>query len=306
MKSHAAFACALALASCSSGTAALAPTPSSDTSTRPTPALTEEDRVAPADCAAAWVAAATGRVVDNTGAPIEGASVGYCVFGNGLGNCLKDVKTTKNGWYNYPIETPYRCIEKLAVRIYAPEATKLRVSENYCKPALTPVRGVLDVATDDILYRLAAPTSLPAIGDPKASRTVTFSDIDVTLIPDSIVEGDQYARMSAGVLDLKSPPCFVPKDLMLEGLVAFSPNMNVNVFGETINKIGFKLKTTLPEGTAVDLYILGGLATQLNADKTVDEGEFVKFGTGKVQSGKVVPDAGSELPALTVLGYRRR
>ncbi len=299
------FALALvALASCSSP---VTPAPPQETNTRPVPTLTDEDRVAAADCTSSWIAAATGRVVDNTGAPIEGASVGYCVFGNGLGNCLAYVKTTKNGWYNYPISKNYRCVDKAAVHALAPAATNQRLSESYCTPTLTPNRGVLDNATDEVLYRLAAPTSIPPLGDIKQSRTVTFpGDIEVTLTPDAITESDQYERLSAAPIDPAARPCFVPKDLTLDGLVAFSPNMNVAVFSDNPVKIGAKLPTTLPEGTAVDLYLLGGVGTQLDTEHAVEEGTLAKFGTGKVTGGRVVPDSGSELTALTVVGYKRR
>ncbi len=297
------------LAGCSSPVVAPpAPTPQ-ETNTRPVPTLTEEDRVTPSECKQAWVAAVTGRVVDGTGAPIEGASVGYCIFADGLSTCLPDVKTNKYGWYNKPIDKAFRCVEKMVARAYSgPTATSnLRLSESYCRPALTPSRGVLDNVTDDVLYKLAAPTSLPGLDDAKKARTVTFpGNIEVTITPDSIVESDQYNYLSAAPLDLATRPCFVPKDLTLDGLVAFAPNMNVAVFSSNPVKIGFKLGTTLPEGTAVDLYVLGGVSTQIDADHAVEEGELAKFGTGKVTNGAVVPDTGSELPALTAVGYKRR
>ena len=60
----------------------------------------------------------------------------------------------------------------------------------------------------------------------------------------------------------------------------------------------------MPEGTAVELWLVGGTFTRLASGEDVEEGHFVPYGSGRVQGGQVVPDPGSELPYLSWLGYR--
>ena len=90
-------------------------------------------------------------------------------------------------------------------------------------------------------------------------------------------------------------------------LVVFGPDVNVKLFYDK-PKIAFKIPNTakLAEGSKVELLLLGGFTTFLTKEssKTVEEGSFAPYGTGTIKGGFVVPDPGSELPALTALGIR--
>jgi hypothetical protein len=275
---------------------------------RPEVRLDEAERVAPATCAGAWTAAATGRVVDTKGRGIAGASVNFCVLANGNGTCLQPVTTQLGGWYTYPVPAPFRCMEKLTTRVLVDPARGLRLTESYCKEGLSPVRGVLDLTRDHVLDELAAPLESGPITTGSPVRRWRFAeDLEVTFDPEDVVEGADSARLSAGRVNVARRPCFVPASLALDALFAFAPNMNVLVFADRPN-IAFALPNVkhYPDGTEVDLYLLGGLATQLDKVVPVAEGAFVAFGVGVVRGGRVVPKPGSELPALTYVGYAKR
>jgi hypothetical protein len=278
-------------------------------SSRPVLTVSPADQAKPADCKGAWTVAASGRVADQSGAPVVGSTVGFCTYASGRATCLAPGTTGAGGWFTYQIPAAFRCIERLTIRTSAkPDA---HYAESYCRPALTPTAGALALQVDQVLHKLEAPSRLPKLGDPAALRAIAFaSGVEISLIPNDLAEGELYESLGAVVLDPKAVHCFVPPGAMLDGLVAFGPSMNANTLGGA-SGVDFKLPNAarLPEGARVDLYVLGGVGTYLAvADKTraIEEGEFVQYGTGSVVSDRIVPAADSKLPALTVVGYRRR
>jgi hypothetical protein len=280
----------------------------SDNGTPPTTGVSPADKAAPTDCAGAWTESAKGRVVDTKGSPLNGVSVGFCVYTKGSATCLQPEITGADGSYSYALGEGFRCLDKLAIRIASLPNSTERYSESYCRPPLAPKDGKLELTEAHVLHRLEAPSVLPPLGDPSKPRVISFaSGIEFTLVPNDVAEGDLYARLSASELDPKASHCFVPPGLALDGLVAFGPNMNVNVFSGAPN-IDFKLPNSanLPEGTVVDLYVLGGLATSLDQNTAIEEGDFVKVGSGVARGQHIVPNADGKLPALTVVGYKRR
>jgi hypothetical protein len=275
-------------------------------SARPTLTIADGDRVTPANCKGSWVVGATGRVQDDAGNAIADMNVGFCVFAGTSSTCLAPGTTGSQGWFSYQIPAKFRCMENLIIRTSAPPFGSQRYAESYCKPALTPREGALEIELPQVLHALDAPMSLPPIGDPTLAHQVAFANgVEITLVPNDMAEGDLYPRLGSKVLNPKASHCFVPSGLALDGLIAFGPSMNVNV-GSGAPKMDFRLKTSLPEGSAVDLYILGGVGTQLDVTHGIEEGVFAKVGSGNVTAGSVRPDANSRLPALTVVGYKRK
>jgi hypothetical protein len=297
---------ACAAASCSSSSSSTTSVPPREDVPRPVVSLSDGDRQKPASCADDWLAGSTGRVTNERGDAIIGAKVGYCTYGRESAVCLPFVATEKGGWYSLVVDASHRCITKLSVRVMPPEGERL--SEAFCAPKVTLKAGVLDLEPDLRVYSLRAPTALPPMGDPAKARTIAFEDgLELTFAPDDVIESDQYARLSAGPLPEGERPCFLGADVTMDALYAFGPAMNVSVFAER-PKIRFALPNPkkLAEGTAVEVFVLGGSGTQLDMDHAIDEGSFVRIGTGRVVKDRVVPDPGSELPALTVVGYRRK
>lgn len=277
-----------------------------DTTPRPRLSVPDADRTKPASCGDSWLAGSTGRVTTDRGEVVVDATVAYCAYKSDNSVCLPWVKTEAGGWYSVLVDEPHRCVKRLSVRVIPPAGRRL--SEAYCAPPLGAPGGVLDLSADLRLYTLDAPKSLPPLGDPTVARTVSFADgLELTFAPDDMIEGDQYDKLSAGALADAERPCFLPDGLSMDALYVFGPAMNVSVFAGR-PKVKFKLPNPkgLPEGTAVELFVLGGSASQLDADRPIEEGEFTPAGLGRVEGGRIVPSPGSELSVLSVVGYRRR
>lgn len=294
------FSCALVACTAASETAS----PPKPVPPRPVVDLADSDREKPASCADQWLAGSTGRVVDDRGEGVAGARVGYCTYGAESAVCLPFATTEEGGWYSLVVDAEHRCVKKLSIRVMPPEGRRL--SETFLSPPVRVSRGVLDLDPPIDVHTLGAPTKMPPRGDPNAARTVVFADgLELTFAPDDLVEGDQYEKLSAGAVTTR--PAFLPATLELDGLYAFGPAMNVSVFADR-PKVKFALPNPkgLAEGTAVEIFVLGGSGTQLDADRAIEEGSFVVTGTGRVERGRIVPNAGSELPALTAVGYRRK
>jgi len=304
-----AVATTLAAAALASGCASPStPSPAGADVPRPQVTLAEADRTRPATCEESWVAASTGRVSTDRGEILTGAKVAYCTYGPDAAVCLPWVETGDGGWFSLHVDDRYRCMEKVSVRVIPPRDGERRLSDAYCAPTVTrATSGILELTSDLRVYTLAAPTLLPPRGDALAPRTVRFADgLSLTFAPDDLVESDLYEALSAGPVEDPARPCFLPEGLEMDGLYAFGPAMNVSLFAGR-PKIAFTLPNAraLPEGTRVTLYALGGTASQLDETRPLEEGAFLPIGHGRVASGLVVPDPGSELPVLTVVGYRR-
>lgn len=290
----------LLLAAC-----AAEPSASEPPTQRPVVSLPAADRAKPAECKDEWVAASTGRVVVDDGSSLVGAQVGYCTYTRESAICLPFATTEAGGWYALVVEERHRCLQGLSIRVVPPEGRLL--SETFCALPPRAQEGVLDLEPPLRVYSLEAPAEIPARGDPNVTRTVRFGfGLEVSFAPDDLVEGDLYERLSAGPVT-DAQPCFLPPGLAMDAMYAFGPAMNVMIFADR-PKVRFALPNPkkLPEGTSVSIYVLGGTATQLDLERAIPEGSFVEIGTGHVEGDRVVPDPGSELPALTVVGYRRR
>ena len=269
----------------------------------PKPVLTKEESEKPATCADSWVSVAVGKVATDTGDSVEGALVGYCVKSE-RNTCLAPIKSEKGGWYTYRIDGDKRCVKEIVARAEAPEGSVGKYSVAYCPIPTSAQGGLLEVSTKLVLYTLEAPAA-PAT----AARTaVKFpSGVELTFAPADLLEKEMAGKIGAKMVDLASPPCFVKASDALSMLVVFGPDVNVKLFYDK-PKIDFKIPNTakLAEGSKVDLLLLGGFQTFLTKDSTevVEEGSFLPYGTGTVKGGFIVPDPGSELPALTAVGIR--
>jgi hypothetical protein len=290
-------AVALGTAACASSEAGPAP------GMRPSVELTPAERTRPADCSGSWVVAAVGRAIDGDGAPIEGASVGYCVHRGELGTCLAPVQTDRNGWYTMWFPDAFRCVDDAAVRLVVPATRSPRLADTYCAPPLAPRDGVLE-APDAPLVRIERPTAEVLDG---GARELTFANgVVLAIVATDLVEAEGLSLLGAGTFANGTPSCAA--GARFDGAFAFGPELGVRV-ADGAPGIRFRLPAPfVPDGAEVDLFVQGGTGTQLgrSPQSAVKEGAFVRYGQGRVVRGEVIPDPGSELPALTAVAFRRR
>lgn len=270
----------------------------------PKPVLTPEESQKPATCNDNWVSVAVGRVTTSDGQPIVGATVGYCVKTE-TNLCLPVTASEKGGWYTYRIDASHRCLKEIVSRADPKDEDLGKYSVSYCPIPLSATNGLLELQTSQVLYPVERPLS-PISGGGR--RSVSFpSGIELTFAPDDFVDQQNSPKIGAAILDVTKPPCFVKPSHALAMLVAFGPDMSVNVLWDK-PKVGFRIpnKAKLPEGSKVELLLLGGFATKLDKEHNAEEGSFEPYGTGTVRNGFIEPDPGSELPALTMLGIRAK
>ncbi len=248
-------------------------------------------------CAATRVETALGTVVDTTGAPVSGAKVQLCAQVVDVGLvCLPPADTDASGRFVKDVGPENRCMERLAVRVIVPEST---YGTTYCPVSLSSASGTLEIREPMVLVPLEAPRALPPLGDESAARPVTLAGDLVMDVTPAWLWGE-YDELRAAPVDARFATCFVePEDEVL-GLFAFAP--------EGTTGAGFDLRfperTGLPDGSIVELMVLGGLGTELADGTLVDEAELAVFGRGTVVGGQVRSDPGSELPYLSWLAYR--
>lgn len=265
---------------------------------RPELELGFEDRMAPDTCGAHWVAGVRGRVVDPSGAPISEGIVQMCLrLEDGVQLC-QSPKPIDNGWYAVVIPEEFRCLQQVTLR-----ATQIDqpVSTTFCRTEMNPTFGVLDVDEELILHGLQTPADLPPMGEESSMRTVTFpSGLSMDVVPSAFEFPDVYGELSAAPVPLDGAPCFVDQAPELLGLWALGPESGV----EPGVAVRIPETTGLPDGTRVELWLVGGTFTLLPGDEVLEEGVFAPIGTGTVRGSMIESDPGSELPYLSWVGYR--
>ncbi|MFK7986855.1 MAG: hypothetical protein AB8I08_12595 [Sandaracinaceae bacterium] len=290
MKPAAFFALALALTGCMGSTDAPPPLP-----------LTAEERMTDPACTGTWVAGVRGRVLDEVGAPVAEADVQMCLRLEGhVQRCLEPAPTDANGWFAIVTPDDARCLTHAVVRATRNGADQ-RYGISFQEISLSPVYAVIDVPAPMELVSLTTSADMPPMGDPASVRTVRFpSGVELDVTPSDLDFADSYSFLAATEVPLSRAPEFVTAVPGVLGLVAFGPELGASP------GIPFRLpeRTGLAAGTPVELFVVGGIYTELSSGHVVEEGRFESFGTGRVEAGQVVPDAGSELPYLTWVGYR--
>lgn len=274
------------------------------------PILDELDRTPDPECEGIWLAGIRGRVVDVAGEGVAGATVQHCLrLHDGRFVCTSPPQdeegafvfdmTDDQGWYAYVFEEGVRCVDELAVRVLHREAD---YGTTYCHVALAPDDSVQLLPRPAVLHEVLPPTELPPLGDEMEPRDVTFEGgvVLTGVVPGRLFDGEYEELQGAFVSAEERRPCFLAESDELLGLYTFAPEI---VSGEPI---GLRLPNDadLPEGTAVELLVLGGLGT-VRADGTaIAEADFEPFGTATATGAAIVSDPGTEVPSLTTIGWR--
>ncbi len=263
------------------------------------PELDALDTTPDPSCSGTWVAGVTGRIVDENGAGVPAAFPQMCVrlAENGFLSCLVPEPARDDGYFGQVIPADNRCMSDLNFRVFLGDSP---YGTTYCRSDLRAEDGILSIGAPLVLYEVTPAADLPPEGDPEVSRTVVLADgLELDVIPAPLY--GSYAELGASRLDEST--CFA--DESFDVLYALTPESLTFRFGTS--EVGFpvRIPTSLPEGSVVDLYVLGGLDEfELATGTTLTEGAFEKFGTGHVADGMIVSDSGSELPYLTWLGVR--
>jgi len=244
----------------------------------------------------------TGRVVDEAGAPVEGARTQLCVrvSPDSILACLDPPETDAAGGFAIEVPADARCMEEAAMRVLRPGED---YAPTYCEMDLAPARdGLVEVGEPFVLYGVVPPTDLPPLGDGSAQRTVTFDGgLEVDVVPDRLDFAVPYDGLGARRID--DEPCFVAPDRPPLALWAFASEGPVEGDGFALR---FPNAEGLAPGARVELLVLGGLDTRLPDGTLVPEADFAPFGTATVSpdGSFVESDDGGGLPYFSWVGYR--
>lgn len=262
------------------------------------PELATLDTTADPTCTETWLAAVTGRIVDEAGAPLGGGRPQLCLTrSDGSFLCTEPPTARADGWYVQVVGEGNRCVSNVALRALLPGAG---LATTYCHVELRTEGGVYHREEPIVLYSLEAPVTLPPVGDDGMPRDVTLDDglVIGEVLPDEFF-GD-YDRIAGR--RVTTTPCFA-EGADLDGLYALGPEGYPSENGYSVR---IPNPTGLMEGAVVDLLVLGGLNTRLVGGAAVEEADLDVFGSGTVRDGVIVSDPGTRLPELTWLGYRAR
>lgn len=269
-------------------------------SARPTLALTDADRIADPSCDAAWVAGLTGRVLDADHRPFAGAYVQPCLaLGADGGNvCLEPTQTLDDGTFGIVLDPSMRCLERVAIRTLATPRDGRAWGVNFALPDLVPIDAVLDARDDIVLFAIEGATSHTPMGD--GMQRLSFpAGVELELRPSDLEDPAMFEYLALARVSLEQAPAFAAELPGLHALYNLGPESSLSPAAR------FSVAVEgLAEGSRVELFLAGGVYTELVDGTLVPEAEFVRFGEGSVRDGVVVPDEGAELPYLSWLGIR--
>ena len=259
--------------------------------------LRDLDRTVDPACDDTWVAAAVGRVVDEQGNGLGDSKAQLCVHTEERFVCLGPPESKPDGSFVRIVEEmDLRCMTELGIRSLVPNGP---FATTYCDVPLRSENGVLYIDEPIVLYETQA-GELPPAGDENSIRDVRFADGLVLEVAPSQL-GSAYDQLRATRVDPADRPCFAQGHEGLRALYGFQPERAVGGGGF---RVRMPNHDNLPEGTEVELLILGGLETLLADGRQVDVAELEAYGRGTVVDNEVVSNDGSELPYLSWVGYR--
>jgi len=257
----------------------------------------------PGMCGADWVIGVTGRVTDPSGNGLAGARTQLCITTPTNYLCLSPPTTNESGDFDIGIgDLSARCVVWSVMRttLYTD-----RYASSYCDLDPMPTDGLHVMDDPIIMHPVVPPTCLPGREPEDQARTITFGDglALVDLVPEQIANASYYLELAAAQVDLTGS-CMLDHAPSggLDATWGLRPDVNVD---EGV-AVRFPNVTSLAPGARVDLYVMGGLSTNLRGDTPVEEGHWAQYGTGTVNAeGTFIDsDEGSLLPTLNWVGYQ--
>ncbi|MGE0790831.1 MAG: hypothetical protein AB7S26_34470 [Sandaracinaceae bacterium] len=254
--------------------------------------------------AGAWVVGVSGQVVDDTGAPIEGAFTQLCLrsYPDDALTCLAPPMTAVDGSFAIVIPEAFRCLSRAVMRVLAPTRP---LGTTYCPVEFAAgTEGI--VALDDpfVLYAVSPPAGLPDPGDLTMPREIAFADgLKMTFAPDDLSLSTDYADLASGVVGPSATECFAAPGA-LDGAYVFWPETSI----EGGTPVSIPNTGALAPGTVVDLFVLGGLQIYLLDGTLLEEAELATIGTATVSTdgASIDSDVGTLVPALNWLAWKAR
>jgi hypothetical protein len=253
-----------------------------------------------------WVAAIRGWVAAPGGAPLAGAKAQACVTAaDKMFSCLAPVDANSEGVFTVNLAEDIRCVERVTLRILMPRSGRA----TYYRPLDVTGDPVIRLEDPAVLPFATPAVDLPPLGDEDAVRPVVFDDgLTLQVTPSLYWSGSGTYEAFAGRRVPPDAVGLVPSARDFAGIYAFYPEGEMSVAGET--SPGFPL--SIPNvhdyaaGTAVELFVLGGLECHLQDGTKVEEGHWAKFGEATVSEDGTTIDSnpGVGLPCFNWFAYR--
>jgi len=252
----------------------------------------------------------TGIVQDDKGAPVDGAKAQLCARSARDGGtvCLAPVDTAANGSFTLSVPADHNCMYESVMRALVPNQS---YSTAYCTisgDALTATGGTMDLSSTPIILRATtAATTAPDNDayDWGVPYTVVFDDgLEIDITADWFFNGAVGIKsIAATYIDGTDHLCNGAAIVGAPGTWAISPEGDALLtrFPARIpDKLG------LADGTAVNLYIQGGIGhtIQIGDEKTdVFIGAWHHFACATVEGGVITLEGEDGIPALGWLSY---
>ena len=279
------------------------PEPKATTLSVPESIAEPRDGAANSECSGSWVEEARGWVVDELGAPLEGAKVQLCVrvAESGALLCLIPSDSSADGSFRIDIPVDARCMAEATFRSLIPRE---RFATAYCHAEVSAV-------SDDAALRINEPFVLyqtrPALSQEAGAELYTSSfagDVSVSFNADDLY-GPQADELWARSLAPNAPGlCFLEADgPQIDAVFAFSPEGDLSGSNAAVvvpNSAGYEPMTELA------LYALGNLdCSVVGQDEGIEEGAWVQVGTATVDAtgARIEASAAQGLPCLNWFGY---
>lgn len=219
-------------------------------------------------CAASYVTSVHGTVVNENGEPFVGARVQPCIVrGDDVWLCLAPTDVLPSGEFERTFDGENTCMKKLAMRVLGALDETPRYSIAYCQANVASAEAVNAGSVE--LVPVLPPTDV--VGDEAHYASGLVMSV-----------GSEDGEPSSLLASVDGPNigCGAVRDQAL-AIVSFAPE---GIRDATrIRRV--PLPASVTDGTSVDVFVLGGLATYRADESRVDEGELDRIGTAVASGG---------------------
>ena len=248
-------------------------------------------------CTADSVQKISGIALSDTGLPLKDAKAQACVIlESGQWLCLSPVLSNEQGAWSLDLPAEYQCLHRLALRLVADDG-----SSTYCATLESEIHHHFGQM---VLPDLTTGWTESAIDtEPSLIQQALESDESVLLHPQGLklAVSDQMMKIllleTGGVSSLKDRNDCLSQSHDFDYTFAMTPEG----FSQG-TRLLYVPTPELNEGQTVELYLVGGLYSELEDGSIVEEGASHLAYQGQVIEGGIHPNI--NLPFLTWLGLR--